>query len=87
MANIMNIEYFAWVKERLGKSEEQIEFPEEVRTIADIVEYLSASAPEYEATFSDLSRLRFAIDQEFAGIDAPINGCKELAVFPPVTGG
>ncbi len=87
MARILNIVYFAWVKERLGKGHEAMEIPSDLDTISDLVELLSKQAPEYKSVFADLTKLRFALDQEFTSIDASINSAEELAIFPPVTGG
>ncbi|GAB5488582.1 MAG: molybdopterin converting factor subunit 1 [Parasphingorhabdus sp.] len=83
----MNIVYFAWVKERIGKGEERLELPCEVVTISDFVAFMSERAPEYKDVFADLGKLRFALDQEFSSIDSAINDAEELAIFPPVTGG
>ena len=87
MARSINIVYFAWVKERLGKAEEQVQLPANVQSISDLVEFLRRKDAVYGGVLSDVAKLRFALDQDFALYDAPLDGSKELAIFPPVTGG
>lgn len=77
--------YFAWVRETIGTGEELVE-AEEAVTIVDLLDRL-ASNPAYAAAFADRSRLRAAVDQHFVTLDAPIAGAREIAIFPPVTGG
>jgi molybdopterin synthase sulfur carrier subunit len=79
--------YFAWVRQKLGRSEEQIELPAGIATVADLIAHLRARGGGYEEVFGDPSRLRAAVDQEHAGFDAPIGIASEIAFFPPVTGG
>lgn len=81
----MNILYFAWVRERIGVPKEKIETTAE--TVSDLVAELRAREPRYEAAFADLSALRVAIDQELSDFDAPLSGAREVAFFPPMTGG
>jgi sulfur-carrier protein len=83
----MRIVYFASVREAIGMDGEAAELPNGIVTIADCLQYLTERSEVYRATFSDISKLRFALDQVMARIDAPISGAKELAIFPPVTGG
>lgn len=87
MVRFLNIVYFAWVQERLGMPGERLELPEGVESISDLIEFLNDQAPVYQNVFSDLTKLRFALDQEFAQIDASLVNAEELAIFPPVTGG
>ncbi|MEP5114874.1 MAG: MoaD/ThiS family protein [Parasphingorhabdus sp.] len=75
------------MKERLGKGQEAMELSSDLDTISDLVELLCRQAPEYTDVFADLTKLRFALDQEFTSIDASIKNAEELAIFPPVTGG
>lgn len=77
--------YFAWVREAIGTGEEMVE-PDDAVTVADLLDRLSAQ-PGHAAAFSDRSRLRAAIDQAFVTLDAPIARAREIAIFPPVTGG
>lgn len=79
--------YFAWLRERLGKDAETLNLPPEITTPRAMVAWLCAQAPAYAAAFADLAVIRCAINQEFCSLDAPLAGAKELAFFPPVTGG
>jgi len=82
---MIEVMYFAWVRERIGLPKEQVETGAE--TVADLVAELSAREPRYEAAFADLSALRVALDQELSSFDAPLAGVREVAFFPPMTGG
>ncbi|KJZ19147.1 molybdopterin converting factor subunit 1 [Loktanella sp. S4079] len=81
----MNIVYFAWVRERIGIPQEQVET--NAQTVQELVEELKAREERYAAAFADISALRVALDQELAEFDAPIAGVSEIAFFPPMTGG
>ncbi|MDG1458669.1 MAG: molybdopterin converting factor subunit 1 [Pseudoprimorskyibacter sp.] len=81
----MDILYFAWVRERIGLPKEQIQT--QAATVADLINELRAREERYVAAFSDLSALRVALDQELADFDAPLDGVREVAFFPPMTGG
>lgn len=81
----MDVLYFAWVRERIGLPRERIETGAE--TVAELVEELRAREDRYAAAFADLSALRVALDQELASFDAPLAGVREVAFFPPMTGG
>ncbi|MAW08288.1 MAG: molybdopterin converting factor subunit 1 [Halobacteriovoraceae bacterium] len=81
----MDVLYFAWVRERIGLPKEKIETS--AATVAELVEELKAREERYEAAFADLSALRVALDQELAEFDAPLDGVREVAFFPPMTGG
>ncbi len=83
----MQIVYFASVREAIGLDGEEANFPPDVVTVADCLKYLIAHGGVYPAAFADTDRLRFALDQQMVKLDAPITGAKELAIFPPVTGG
>ena len=82
---MIDVLYFAWVRERIGLPKERIETA--AATVADLVEELKAREERYEAAFADLRSLRVAVDQELTGFDAPLAGVREVAFFPPVTGG
>lgn len=82
---MLEIVYFAWVRERVGLPRERVET--EAATVADLVAELRAKEPRYGAAFADLSALRVALDQDLAGFDAPLDGVREVAFFPPMTGG
>ncbi|MBQ4827013.1 molybdopterin converting factor subunit 1 [Leisingera sp. M527] len=81
----MDILYFAWVRERIGLPRERVETS--AATVADLVEELRAREDRYAAAFADLSALRVALDQELSDFDAPLTGVREVAFFPPMTGG
>ena len=79
--------YFAWVRERTGIGQEQIEVPEGVETVADLIGWLKRRGPEFEAAFERADVIRTASDQTHVGPEAPIGRAREIAFFPPVTGG
>ena len=83
----MKVLYFAWIRERVGKAEEEIELPASVTTVADLVEWLSTQGEEYAHAFRNKSIVRVAIDRVHARSDAKITGAHEVALFPPMTGG
>ena len=82
---MMQVLYFAWVRERIGLPKETIET--QAATVAGLVEELRVREERYAAAFEDLSALRVAVDQELADFDAPLDGVREVAFFPPMTGG
>jgi len=77
--------YFAWVRERIGLPKETVETT--AVTVMDLVEELRAREERYAMAFSDLSALRVAVDQELTEFDATLDGVREVAFFPPMTGG
>jgi molybdopterin synthase sulfur carrier subunit len=79
--------YFAWVRERVGLSEEEIAPPKEVETIADLVAWLKTRGENYEAAFANEKTVRTALDRTHVKPDALIAAAKEIAFFPPMTGG
>lgn len=79
--------YFAWVREAVGAGEEQVDPPEAVRTIADLVDWLAGRSDGHAAAFAEPAKLRAAIDQRFVPLDALLGNAREVAIFPPVTGG
>ena len=81
----MQVLYFAWVRERIGVPREEVETM--AATVADLVEELRAREDRYALAFSDISALRVALDQELTGFDASLDGVREVAFFPPMTGG
>ncbi len=84
---MIRIVYFAWVRERVGKTEEAIALPPEIVTVADLVRHLAARGEEYAHAFAEAGAIRAAIDQELVPPDAMIAGAREIAFFPPMTGG
>ncbi len=83
----MTLLYFAWVRQKIGKSEEIFELPEGVRTIADLANHLAERGGGYADAFADLKRLRAARNQEHVAFGVEIAASDEVAFFPPVTGG
>ncbi len=81
----MDVLYFAWVRERIGLPREVIQT--DAVTVADLVAELRAREERYAVAFEDLSALRVALDQELSDFDAPLAGVREVAFFPPMTGG
>lgn len=83
----MRVLYFAWVREAVGLDGEQVAPPSEVASVADLIDWLSDRSDGHARAFADRSRLRAAVDQAFVALDAPVAGAREVAIFPPVTGG
>jgi molybdopterin synthase sulfur carrier subunit len=82
---MIDVLYFAWVRERIGLPRERVETS--AVTVADLVAELSAREDRYAAAFADLASLRVALDQELSDFSAPLAGVREVAFFPPMTGG
>ena len=82
---MIEVLYFAWVRERIGLPREKVETAAE--TVAGLVEELHAREERYALAFADLASLRVALDQELSSFDAPLAGVREVAFFPPMTGG
>jgi molybdopterin synthase sulfur carrier subunit len=83
----LKLVYFAWVRERVGKAEEEIEPPASVTTIAELMRWLGARGEEYAHAFGNPKVIRAAIDKSHVRPDAAIAGAREIAFFPPMTGG
>ena len=83
----MKLRYFAWVRERIGKPEEEIEVPAGVTTVAELICWLSARGEEYAYAFENPKVIRAAIDRTHVRPDAAITAASEIAFFPPMTGG
>jgi len=81
----MDVLYFAWVRERIGIPREKLDTS--AATVSDLVAELAAREDRYALAFSDLTALRVALDQELSDFDAPLDGVREVAFFPPMTGG
>lgn len=81
----MQVLYFAWLRERIGAAREEVQTG--AATVADLVAELRAREPRYAAAFSDMSAVRVAVDQTMADMSAPLKDAREVAFFPPVTGG
>lgn len=83
----MELLYFAWVRERIGKPGEHLDVPAGVTNVSALLDWLATLSPGHAAALADRSAIRVAVDQDFVGNDAPIAGAREIAIFPPVTGG
>ena len=87
MTESLKLIYFAWVRERIGKPEEEIDPPASVRTVAELVAWLAGRGEEYAYAFENAKVIRAAIDRNHVKPDAQIAGAREIAFFPPMTGG
>jgi sulfur-carrier protein len=83
----MKVLYFAWMRERIGKPEEEIELPDGISTVRDLMQWLSGRGEEYAYAFENPKIIRAAIDRIHARPETAIGGAKEIAFFPPMTGG
>jgi sulfur-carrier protein len=83
----IKIRYFAWVRERVGKTDEDIELPAEIATIGELMTWLAARGEEYAQAFDNPKVIRAAIDRSHVRPETALAGAKEIAFFPPMTGG
>ncbi len=83
----VRIVYFAWVREQIGKGSEELELPASVTTVADLIAHLATLGEEYASALSVPGVIRAAIDEEHADHDEAIGSAREIALFPPMTGG
>lgn len=83
----IKLRYFAWVRERVGKAEEEIEAPADIATIAELMAWLSGQGEQYAYAFENPKVIRAAIDRNHVRAEARIEGAGEIAFFPPMTGG
>ena len=83
----MRLLYFAWVREKTGIDAEDVELPPGITTVAELIAWLGARGPEFEAAFARSEVIRAAIDRTHVRHDAKLGGATEIAFFPPVTGG
>lgn len=79
--------YFAWVRERIGKPEEELDLPAGVVTVRDLLNHLKSLGEEYENALQYPDVIRVAINQEHVEHDEKITGAREIGIFPPMTGG
>jgi sulfur-carrier protein len=86
MANVKFV-YFAWVREKIGRASETVEVPANIATVNEVIEWLAKRGPEYASAFAKPNLIRTAINQAHVRPDAPLKGAREIAFFPPVTGG
>lgn len=83
----MRILYFARLRQIAGRGEEQVDVPAGVSTVSQLIDFLKARDPGSAAVFADLRTIRAAVDKAHAPLEASITGAREVAFFPPVTGG
>jgi molybdopterin synthase sulfur carrier subunit len=83
----MRLLYFAWLKEKTGVATEDVEIPSEIATVAELMAWLKTRGPEFAHAFQRSEIIRTAIDQTHVRHDAGVRGAREIAFFPPVTGG
>jgi sulfur-carrier protein len=79
--------YFAWLRDRMGVAQEQMELPASVETVGALLEWIAARSPRHRAAFENRAVVRCAVNQDFADASAPVRAGDEVAFFPPVTGG
>jgi sulfur-carrier protein len=83
----LKIRYFAWVRERVGKAEEELDVPSHVATVEQLISWLTSRGEEYAYAFDNPRVIRTAIDQHHVKQQATLKGAREIAFFPPMTGG
>ena len=83
----MKILYFAWLRAKIGKAEEEIELPSDVTTVAGLLDWLKARGPGFADALKDQRIVRVAVNQRYVGWDHRLQPSDEVALFPPVTGG
>jgi len=85
--SVLKLVYFAWVRERVGKAEDEVALPKDVATVGDLLKWLSGRGEEYAHAFENPKVIRAAIDKSHVKPDTVIAGAREIAFFPPMTGG
>jgi len=83
----VTLRYFAWVRERIGKTDEVVDLPADIRTVGDVVAWLAGRGEEYAHAFANPKVVRAAIDRAHVRADTAVAGAREIAFFPPMTGG
>ena len=83
----MKLLYFAWLRTRVGVAEEEVALPPEVRDVAELLDWLRARGGGYAEALQNLAIVRVAVNQDYVGLDHPVQDRDEVAIFPPVTGG
>ena len=87
MSETVKLVYFAWVRERIGRAEEAIMLPGGIETVQDLLSWLKGRGEEYQIALEHADKIRVAIDHEHVGHARKIAGAREIALFPPMTGG
>ena len=83
----MKILYFAWIRSKVGLSEETVDLPDDVATVGDLLQWLRLRGPEHAEALQNEAVVRVAVNEEYASLDTPVSPGDEIALFPPVTGG
>jgi molybdopterin synthase sulfur carrier subunit len=83
----MKLLYFSWVRERIGRPEEIVDLPDNLATVGDVIEWLKGRGEEYAHAFEHRGVVRAAVDRVHAKPQTPIAGVREIAFFPPMSGG
>ena len=83
----MIIKYFSWIKEHVGKSEEQIELPSHINNVNELINYLNEIDKKYSLIFEKKELIKIAVNKSYSSFDTDISNNDEIAFFPPVTGG
>ena len=83
----MIIKYFSWIKEHIGKSEEQIELPDHIKNVNELINYLNEIDEKYNLILNKKELIKIAVNKTYSSYDTNISDNDEIAFFPPVTGG
>jgi molybdopterin synthase sulfur carrier subunit len=83
----MIIKYFSWIKEHVGKSEEQIELPDHINNVNELIDYLNELDKKYSLILEKKKLIKIAVNKTYSSFDTNITNNDEIAFFPPVTGG
>ena len=83
----MIIKYFSWIKEHVGKSEEQIELPANINNVNELINYLNEIDEKYNLIFEKKEIIKIAVNKTYSSFDTNVSNSDEIAFFPPVTGG
>ena len=84
---MMIIKYFSWIKEHVGKSEEQIELPDHINNVNELIKYLNEIDEKYNLIFEKKEIIKIAVNKTYSSFDTNVSNSDEIAFFPPVTGG
>ncbi len=87
MSEKVTLLYFAWVREKIGKSSETVLLPDSLHSVSDLIEWLKQKDEGYALAFEQSDKIKVAIDQDYIDHDSALGSAKEIAFFPPVTGG
>ena len=83
----MVVKYFSWIKEHIGKSEEQIDLPSNITNVNQLINYLNEIDEKYNIIFEKKELIKIAVNKTYSSFDTNISNNDEIAFFPPVTGG